>query len=441
MTGQSGDYRPMTGEPIGTINYLNNEGGLSPLPEEDQQQHHPEDVVDEWALLNELDITCYQYEQQRRRMEEDMAKKKVRDDLVNQMREKSNSQAKQREDLDIECKMNEDRLADWNQHEKLRDARHNRRKERNRQLLLRQAEDAAAAKAQRKKHELDEGRQTAAQIREDIHHEKQKMMDERAAAHAEFQETCKENEMLRQMREEQDMEQQRKENLDLDSYFRKKEAEEEDRQRQIADRYNTCRVRETVMAKRIGEIDSDNTFIKKSDSELDQEMAEAGRMFDLKEQQRREELEARKLQTLQNLKDQMTQKEERRNVELNSLLQTVGDMRDAVMEHEKDSKMERAYQAQQKKQYGSMLLRQCKEAQKAKKEFVRGMTPNERRINLPLLEKLRDTCATGTAGRGVATSRTVTPFSERSSTPQLGGQHQQAAKIRKKMKGDTIRFG
>eukprot|EP00656_Telonema_subtile_P013266 TRINITY_DN16730_c0_g1_i2.p2 TRINITY_DN16730_c0_g1~~TRINITY_DN16730_c0_g1_i2.p2 ORF type:complete len:135 (-),score=34.59 TRINITY_DN16730_c0_g1_i2:220-624(-) len=134
----------------------------------------------------------------------------------------------------------------------------------------------------------------------------------------------------------------------------------------------------------------------------------------------------------------MSQKDQRRAVELNSLLQSVGDMRDAVRDHESEDNMERQHREQKKKQYGSMLRNQCKLAEKAKKEFVRGMTPNERRMNLPLLEKLQHTCAT----TGAANSRTVTPFSERSHTPQqLGGQHRQAAKIRKKMKGDSIRFG
>lgn len=396
-------------------------------------------VLDEWALLNELDITCYQYEQQRRRHEEFLAKKKVRDDLINQMREKSNSQAKTREDMDLEFKMNEERLNDWNESEAMRDQRHQRRKERNRQLLLRQADDAMEARRRAKQAELDEGRQTAAQIREDIHHEKEKAMQERQQAHDEFQVACAENEALRQLKEEQDMEQKRKENLDLDSYFRKKEQEEEQRQREIADRYNTCRLREEVMAKRIDEIDSTNTYIKKSEKELDQETEQAGRMFDIKEAQKRQELERTKLRTLQNLKQQMVQKDERRAVELNTLLQTVGDMRDAVLEHEHDSKMERLYQAQQKKQYGDMLMNQRREAEKSKKEFVRGMTPNERRINLPLLEKLRDTCQSGATR--VPTSRTVTPFSERSGTGVAGGQREAAAKIRKKMKGDTIRFG
>lgn len=37
-----------------------------------------EDVVDEWALLNELDITAYQLEQEQRRREEAEQKFKVR---------------------------------------------------------------------------------------------------------------------------------------------------------------------------------------------------------------------------------------------------------------------------------------------------------------------------------------------------------------------------
>lgn len=310
-------------------------------------------------------------------------------------------------------------------------------------MLLRQANDYAEAKRAQKQEELDEGRRTAAQIREDIHLEKERMMKERADAHAEFEETCRENEMLRQLKMEQEAEQHRKENLDLDSYFRKKEQEEEERQRQIADRYNTCRLRESVIAQRIDEIDSTNTFIKKSEAELDQEMEMAGHVFDIKEQKKREEMEQQKQRTLKNLQEQMVQKDQRRAVELNALLQTVGDMRDAVREHERDSKLERQFQAQQKKQYGDMLMNQRREAEKSKKEFVRGMTPNERRINLPLLEKLRDTCATGAGMIGGATSRTVTPFSERSGSAggNLGGQHAQAAKIRKKMKGDTIKFG
>ena len=145
-------------------------------------------------MLNELDITCYNYEQQRRRHEEYLAKKKVtlraptaahvsrlqvRDDLVNQMREKSNSQAATRERDDIEFQMHEDRLNDWNDHENMKCQRNQRRKERNRRLLLRQANDYAEAKRAQKQEELDEGRRTAAQIREDIHLEKERMMKER----------------------------------------------------------------------------------------------------------------------------------------------------------------------------------------------------------------------------------------------------------------------
>lgn len=264
-------------------------------------------------------------------------------------------------------------------------------------------------------------------------------------AKKEFEETCAENDMLMTLKREQEAEQQRRENLDLDSYFRKKEAEEEERQRQIADRYNTCRIREQTIGQRIDEIDSQSTFIKKSEAELDADMEEAAATFDQKEARKQEQLEEQKRRTLRNLQQQMVEKDQRRAVELNSLLQTVGDMRDAVREHERDANLERMYQAEQKRNYGEMLINQRREADKAKKEFVRGMTPNERRINLPLLEKLRDTCAAGP--KMIPTSRTVTPFSERSSSGRaggsnnLGGQHLQAAKIRKKMKGDTIKFG
>lgn len=139
-------------------------------------------MVDEWALLNELDITCYQYEQQRRRADDAAAKRKVRDDLINQMREKSNSQAKEREDFEMECKMQEERLKDWNDHEAYRDQRNQRRKEKNRQLLLRQAKDYVEKKNKIKQEELDEGRQTAAQIRADIHQEKEQMIKERCGS-------------------------------------------------------------------------------------------------------------------------------------------------------------------------------------------------------------------------------------------------------------------
>ena len=95
------------------------------------------------------------------------------------MREKSNSQAAQREKDDIEFKMHEDRLNDWNEHENMKCQRNQRRKERNRRLLLRQANDYAEAKRAAKQEELDDGRRTAAQIREDIHLEKERMMKER----------------------------------------------------------------------------------------------------------------------------------------------------------------------------------------------------------------------------------------------------------------------
>jgi len=449
-TGASCASRPRTGMPNGGFDSIPEgeeeygDGGsqIWTAEDEDGEEDGEAGEVDEWALLNELDMTCYQFEQQKRRRDDYLNKKKVRDDLFNQMREKSESQANQRDQEYEEHMQQEDRLQDWNESEEMRDMRNTRKKERTRKLLLRQAEVAAAHRRKTKNDELEQGRETAAQIREDICNERERAVQERTLAHEEFAETCRQNEMLRMQKEEMEEEAAQQAADDADLYFRKQALAEEERQRQIADRYNSCRVREKVVTDKLNEIGATSTFVKKSEAELDDEMAEAQKIFDQKEGEKRQWREAEKRKNLKTLQDQMSQKDEQRASQLNNLLQTVGDMRDAMHEHEKDSKMERMYKIQQQKQYGDMLKNQWR-ADKNKKER-RGMTPNERRINLPLLEKLRDTCITGGPGQGQSTVRTVTPFSERGSrsgTPQMGGDHKRAAKIRQKMKKDTIQFG
>jgi len=71
------------------------------------------------------------------------------------------------------------------------------------------------------------------------------------------------------------------------------------------------------------------------------------------------------------------------------------------------------------------------------------MTPNERRINLPLLERLRDAAEPALLSRP---STSVTPFGERmparTPTPNpAAGQFAKAAKVKAKMRGTTVKFG
>ena len=99
------------------------------------------------------------------------------------------------------------------------------------------------------------------------------------------------------------------------------------------------------------------------------------------------------------------------------------------------------------KVYGELLMQQKKEMDKDKLAFVIGMTPVERRINLPLLEKLRETAAPALLSR--PNTGSVAPFSERGSRPQtgapaknpVGSQFAKAKKIMAKMKGTTVQFG
>merc|ERR1712166_1010396 len=431
--------RPMTGMPEGGFDSIAEgdeyEGGSDIWQAEDGAEDEAPGEVDEWALLNEMGMTCYQFEQAKQREADYVNKQKVRGDLFTQMREKSESQANMREQEYEEHMQQEERLQDWNDSEEIRAMKVKRKKDRTRKLLLWQADEAAASRAKVRNDELEQGRETAAQIREDICNEREKAIQERMMAHEEFAETCKQNDMLKMQKEQQEGEEAQQAADDADLYFRKQALAEEERQRQIADRYNSCRLKEAVVTSKLNEFGSKNTYIKKSEAELDDEMQEAQRIFDQKEQEKRHWREGEKRKNLKTLQDQMVDKDQQRASQLNHLLQTVGDMRDACAEHERDSKMERMYKIQQQKQYGDMLKKQWG-ADKSKKA-ARGMTPNERRINLPLLEKLRDKCV---SGPGSGTSRTVTPFSERSGTPQMGD-HKRAAKIRQKMKKDTIQFG
>merc|ERR1711988_1521031 len=122
----------------------------------------------------------------------------------------------------------------------------------------------------------------------------------------------------------------------------------------------------------------------------DDEMLDATAKIDQKEEKARQDREERKRQGLQMLERQIEEKEHRRRMEFNELLQTVGDMRDAVREHEEEERHMRISSHLEKKSYGDLLQKQRRQMDRQRADFVRGMTPNERRINLPLLERLRD---------------------------------------------------
>merc|ERR1711959_175663 len=109
-----------------------------------------------------------------------------------------------------------------------------RRMERRRQMLMKQMEMSIDRKKTEKQRELDEGRLIAAQIREDMHEERERTKNERAQAMEEFRLQCEENEMLQKL----------------------KHKEEEERQREIADRYNSCRLRERAHADKCKQIDA-----------------------------------------------------------------------------------------------------------------------------------------------------------------------------------------
>jgi len=398
-------------------------------------------VVDEWALLNELDITAYQLEQERRRREEMEQKYKVKTDLMNQMREKSQSQQLARTMAESEFCEQKNRLDDWNEQERMRHEKRCRRMERRRQMLLRQMELAQQRRKDEKSRELNEGRQIAAQIREDMQAEKDRATSEREQAMEEFRLQCEENDMLQELKRKQTQADENRAVADLDRYFTKKEEEEQQRQQGIADRYNSCRMRERAHADKCASIDSTSTFIKKTDQELDEEMMDATNKFDEKEAQARNERERRKRDGLSMLERQIEEKEHRRRMEFNELLQTVEDMRDAVNEHEEEERHIRVQSQLDKKNYGNLLQNQRRQMEKQKAEFVRGMTPNERRINLPLLERLRDAAQPALASRP---NTGLAPFSERGRTPTpnpAAGQHAKAKKIKAKMRGTSVQFG
>lgn len=400
-----------------------------------------EGVVDEWALLNELDITAYQLEQEKRHKAEMEQKHKVKVDLMNQMREKASSQQLARTIAEDEWRMQKDRLDDWNEQERRRADKKLRRMERRRNMLMRQMEIAQARKQEEKQRELDEGRQIAAQIREDMHDERERAKQERAQAVEEFKLQCEENDMLQELKRKQEHEAANKASADLDRYFSKKEQEEEQRQREIADRYNSCRIRERNHADKCEEIDSTNTYIKKTDQQLDEEMMEATAKFDEKESFARKTREDKKLEGLVMLDRQIEEKEHRRRMEFNELLQTVEDMRDAVNEHEDEERHMRLKNHMSKQNYGKLLRKQRNQDEKAKLEFVRGMAPHERRINLPLLERLKDAAAPALVSRP---NTGLAPFSERSrsTTPNpAAAQFKKAKQVMQKMKGTTVKFG
>jgi len=405
------------------------------------------DVVDEWALLNELDITSYQLEQEKRRIIESDQKMKVKMDLMNQMREKSQSQALVRSMDEEEWRKQKQRLDEWNDQERVKNEKRIRRMEKRREMLLKQMQEAQERAKQQKRADIDEGRRVAAQIREDMHAERERMMRERAEATEEFHLQCEENEMLQMLKQKETQAAENRTLSDLDRYFTKKEQEEADRQAEIANKYNNCRLRETRHANKVAELDKLNTHTKKTDAELDVEMMQASSQFDEKEVKARKEKEDRKKESLALLDRQVEEKAHRRRMEFNEALQTVGDMRDAVQEHEEEERRGRIKKYMDTKVYGELLMQQKKEMDKDKLAFVIGMTPVERRINLPLLEKLRETAAPALLSR--PNTGSVAPFSERGSRPQtgvpaknpVGSQFAKAKKIMAKMKGTTVQFG
>jgi len=391
----------------------------------------PEDqVTDEWALLNELDITSYQLEQERRRKEEVEHKNKVKMDLMNQMREKSQSQQLARTAAEKEWNEQKERLDDWNEQERRRSEKRVRRMERRRMALIKQMEAAQRRKKNEKQTEMDEGRQIAAQIREDMYEEKERAKEERCQAQEEFRLQCEENDLLQKLKRKQDEADSNKAVADLDRYFSKKEQEEAQRQKEIADRYNTCRVREQAHAKKCLVIDAQTTYHKKTDQELDDEMKQATAKFDDKEQDARFERETRKKAALAQLDRQIEEKEHKRRLEFNELLQTVGDMRDALEEHEEEERHMRVQGHLDKKKYGKTLQKQFAQDKIMKLQFDRGMSGPERRINLPLLERLRDAAAPALESR--PNTGSIAPFSERGKTPgACAGQHAKAKQIEK----------
>merc|ERR1711988_235281 len=108
------------------------------------------------------------------------------------------------------------------------------------------------------------------------------------------------------------------------------------------------------------------------------EMMEATAKFDEKDQMARQERQARKKDAMKLLDRQIEEKEHRRRMEFNEALQTVGDMRDAVLEHEEEERHNRISNHLKQKDYGKQLMQQRREDMKMKLEFVRGMSTTER---------------------------------------------------------------
>merc|ERR1711977_282045 len=98
--------------------------------------------------------------------------------------------------------------------------------ERRRQMLLKQMEMAQSTRKTQKERELDEGRMIAAQIREDMHEERERAKSERVAAMEEFRMQCEEDDMLQMLKQKEQQAQENKAAGDLDRYFTKKEQEE-----------------------------------------------------------------------------------------------------------------------------------------------------------------------------------------------------------------------
>merc|ERR1719174_2424820 len=115
----------------------------------------------------------------KRRQIEAAQKAKVKIDLMNQMREKSQSQQMARTVAEQEWREQKERLEDWNEQERKRADKKIRRMERRRQMLLKQMEVAQQSRKTQKERELDEGKQIAAQIREDMHEERERAKHER----------------------------------------------------------------------------------------------------------------------------------------------------------------------------------------------------------------------------------------------------------------------
>jgi len=117
-------------------------------------------------------------------------------------------------------------------------------------------------------------------------------------------------------------------------------------------------------------------------------------------------------------------------------------MRDAVQEHEDEERHNRVQGHLDKQTYGKALNKQRRQDEVRNKSFVVGMTAAERRINLPLLERLREAAEPALNSR--PNTGSINPFSERSrsATPNpAAGQFAKAAKVKAKMRGTTVKFG